>query len=235
MIADTFNIKEKLRISPGVYFHHNNETTTLTKKSSDYWFGFGEGHDAGMRFHNILVKENVDIVPQLLITKTICDEPIHKLSNEYTQEISQETICEIEYPNFPNIMTFDVYGYPSVPTVEDVVEVMTEKDPNYPLGEFDATKWAPEFKKIGVKLGYLPETISDAPGDWLHTWFCSAIMTGYDHGCNLTNQANQEYDETELNRLADKEWENDLKILAYQELEEWENELLQDEYCFWGV
>lgn len=71
---------------------------------------------------------------------------------------------------------------PQIPSLEDVTNFMkSDENPNFPLGEFDATKWAPEFKKIGMKLGYISSDVSDAPGDWLHTWFCAAIMTGYDY------------------------------------------------------
>ncbi len=110
------------------------------------------------------------------------------------------------------------------PTIEDFEEICDENDnPNYPLGEFDSTKWAPEFKKIGIKLGYLTDDISDAPGDWLHTWFCAAIMTGYDYAVQQYHQDFSEEDERELRMLAEKE------------LDDWENELVENEYSFWGV
>lgn len=68
-----------------------------------------------------------------------------------------------------------IYGYPEN-------EEIADNEPNYPLGEFDATKWAPEFKKVGVREGFLPADIDDGPGGWLHVWFASCMMTGYDEG-----------------------------------------------------
>ena len=39
----------------------------------------------------------------------------------------------------------------------------------------DGVKWAAEFRKTALKLGY-----SDMDEDWLIGWFCNAIMAGYD-------------------------------------------------------
>lgn len=46
---------------------------------------------------------------------------------------------------------------------------------NWLLSDMDAAKWAAEFRKMAVKLGY-----SDMDESWLVTWFSCAIMTGFD-------------------------------------------------------
>jgi len=141
-------------------------------------------------------------------------------------------------------MIADEFNKLNIPTVEDVENTFLSSDPrlnvssiktwveletinsnpNYPMGEFDSTKWAPEFKRIGVKLGILPENIDAEPGSWLHTWFCCAIMTGYDYAIQKMNETG-----------VDASVGDDLRKLAYEELDEWEEELSQEENCFWGV
>lgn len=39
----------------------------------------------------------------------------------------------------------------------------------------DGAKWAAEFRKTAIRLGY-----SDMDEGWLIGWFCNAIMAGYD-------------------------------------------------------
>lgn len=46
------------------------------------------------------------------------------------------------------------------------------RDPGYPYGEFDARKWAAEFKHLHP----------DADEELLVGWFANAIMTGHDAG-----------------------------------------------------
>lgn len=45
-------------------------------------------------------------------------------------------------------------------------------DAGYPYGEFNATKWAAEFKRL----------FPDSDADLMLGWFANAIMTGYDLG-----------------------------------------------------
>ncbi len=40
----------------------------------------------------------------------------------------------------------------------------------------DGAKWAAEFRATALRLGY-----SDMDEGWLITWFCNAIMAGWDH------------------------------------------------------
>lgn len=151
------------------------------------------------------------------------------IADTFNQQLSWQE------PNFEDLMnykdmliTFDIYGYPSpkVPSIEDFTGVcdkeywlddvsfqkeypVTEDNPNFPLDEFDSTKWAPEFKKIGVAQGLLSADIDDRPGSWLHTWFCCAIMTGYDNAMQIRDG-----------------WDRE------DELKETDDDL---EYTFWGV
>ena len=50
-----------------------------------------------------------------------------------------------------------------------------ERPSHYPLGEFDAKKWADEFMRL---WGWRP---SEIDGDLMLSWFASAIVTGHDH------------------------------------------------------
>lgn len=44
------------------------------------------------------------------------------------------------------------------------------KERSYPHGEFDAQKWAKEFKRL----------YPDSDEELMLSWFANAIMTGYD-------------------------------------------------------
>lgn len=53
---------------------------------------------------------------------------------------------------------------------------MTDRTAYYPLGEFDASKWAAEFIRLwGHRMDEVDKSLMVA-------WFANAIMTGYDHG-----------------------------------------------------
>lgn len=52
----------------------------------------------------------------------------------------------------------------------------------------DAVKWAAEFNRIAVSLGY-----SEMNEGWLIGWFANAIMRGYDQG--VSNGRNAVLDE----------------------------------------
>lgn len=50
-----------------------------------------------------------------------------------------------------------------------------KKSSHYPLGEFDAQKWAKEFMLLfGERKNEIDEAL-------MHSWFANAIMTGHDH------------------------------------------------------
>jgi len=55
-------------------------------------------------------------------------------------------------------------------------EIVEQRPEGYPYGEFDALKWAEEFKRI------YPEGVPEL--DTMLGWFANAIMTGYDKAKN---------------------------------------------------
>jgi len=52
----------------------------------------------------------------------------------------------------------------------------SERGPNYPLGEFDASKWADEFMRL------FGQRLQDVDEGLMLGWFANAIMTGFDEG-----------------------------------------------------
>lgn len=61
---------------------------------------------------------------------------------------------------------------------------MTKQDDSgYPYGEFDALKWAKEFKRL----------YPDSDEELMLGWFANAIMTGYDKAWNEVSRQ-QEYE-----------------------------------------